>query len=243
MTTQSQSQTAARPPVTLHPTAHLDPGAYVRGTHAISLGADVLVHPRAHLVSVHGPLIIDTGAIICEKAVLGGPVPPLPAPTTSTQGPTTAGTPPGEGGHEGEELEDPVKTVIGANVLVQPHVRIHAGATLREASTIETHAVVLKGVVVGDHAKVCAGCYVDRDVGAWEVVMSDGRRRRRRGEATDREARIADGKGQILSEEDMNGNGTFVTERARLRALNLDREATMGILKTAAKAAAAARKK
>src|SRR3954452_15406392 len=53
-----------KPPTDIHPSAHLDPSAYVLGTHPISLSPSVLIHPRARLVSTHGPLIIDSGTVI-----------------------------------------------------------------------------------------------------------------------------------------------------------------------------------
>lgn len=231
------------PPVTVHPTAHLDPGAYVRGSHAISIAPDTLVHPRVQLVSIHGPLIIDSGTVVYEKAILGGPIPS--SASTITAGPndrTKTSTPPigsvrdtatttATADDDGEEDtdDDPVKTLIGSNVYIGAHAQIHAGCTLHDACVIEPHAVVQRGVTVGAHAKVCGGCTVDRDVVDWEIVMEDGRRRRKR-------CRQGRPDGVVRSEEDL-------VEMARLKALQVDRESTMLILRAAARAAAAAKKK
>jgi carbonic anhydrase/acetyltransferase-like protein (isoleucine patch superfamily) len=165
----SSSTTTATPPLTkpptdIHPTAHLDPSAYVLGTHPISLSPSVLIHPRARLVSTHGPLIIDSGTVISERCVIGGPAPDPSSPSANMPDPDS----------------DPLKTTIGSTVLLHPNSTIHAGATLKESCIVEPHATVLANITVGAHAKVCAGVTVDRDVGDWEVVYGDGQNRRKR---------------------------------------------------------------
>jgi carbonic anhydrase/acetyltransferase-like protein (isoleucine patch superfamily) len=153
-----------KPPTDIHPTAHLDPSAYVLGTHPISLSPFVLIHPRARLVSTHGPLIIDSGAVISERCVIGGPAPEPSSLSADTPDPDS----------------DPLKTTVGCTVLLHPNSTIHAGATLKESCIVEPHATVLANITVGAHAKVCAGVTVDRDVGDWEVVYGDGQSRRKR---------------------------------------------------------------
>lgn len=193
----SLSAAAARPPVEIHPTAHLDPGAYVRGAHAISLGPGVLVHPRAMLVSVHGPLNINDGTIIMEKCIIGGPVP------DAKDASSTIGDPDAD--------SDPVNTVIGMNVLVMAHAHIHAGATLDDSSTVESYATIAKGAIVGQHSKVCQGAVVTDYVDEWEVVFGGANQRRTR----------------MPLEE---------VEQARLKAMQKDREATITVLRTSARA-------
>jgi carbonic anhydrase/acetyltransferase-like protein (isoleucine patch superfamily) len=208
-TSSSTGATQAKPPVTIHPTSHLDPGAYVRGTHAISIDAHVLIHPRAQLISIHGPLIVGSGAIVYEKAVLGGPVPlsTLNPKDRTPATPSTLGT-------ATDADTSPPKTVIGPNTTIHPHAHVLSGATIQEASTLESHATIKSGITVGAHAKICAGCVVDRDVGEWEVVFGDGRQRRKRA----------------------GDPGKDEVEKARLKAMQVDRETTVVTLKNAAKA-------
>ena len=159
--------------------------------------------------------------------MLGGPVPPL---SSSTLGPVAAAV-----SGDGEDAEDPVKTLIGPHTVIHPHAQIYAGAEVGEACLIEAHAIIMKGVKLGDHVKVCAGCVVDRDVGLWEVVMGDGRRRRVRGQMS---GATEEGVG-----EEGGGGVALSTEKARLHALQLERESTMVILKQAARVAAASKKR
>lgn len=186
----SNAVTTTRPPLEIHPTAHLDPQAYIQGTFTITLGANVVIHPRARLVSIHGPLTIRAGTVILERCVIGGPAPdpkePLPSPP-----------------------EAPVNTVIGQNVLLQASAEVQAGTVLDDACLIEPRAVIKKGVDIGKHSKVCAGCVVDRSVRDWMAVWGDGQTRRLRTGAVD-------------------------PEDGRIKALRIDRESTAGLLKTAA---------
>ena len=229
---QNTSSSSTRPPVTLGQTTHLDPGAYVRGTHAITLGEQILVHPRAQLVAVNGPLTISDKCIISEKCIIGGPT----ASASSTTPNTATGvanpdlTPSSKPSPvipqaEGDDDEDPVKTTIGENVYIHASAHVHAGTTIKEAVLIESHVTVLKGVTVGAHSKICAGVTVDTDVDEWTVVMGSGEvRRRRRPAAIDEE-------------------GVDVVETMRLKAMDKEREGTVAILKMAARMATLARKK
>jgi carbonic anhydrase/acetyltransferase-like protein (isoleucine patch superfamily) len=182
--------TGSRPPMEIHPTAHLDPQAYVQGTFTITLGPNVVIHPRARLVSAHGPVMIRAGTVISERCVIGGPAPDSKAPPSA---------PP----------EVPVMTEMRQDVMLHASVEIQAGAYLDEACLIEPRAVVQKDVKIGKHCKVCAGCVVDRSVRDWTVVWGDGQRRRLR-------------------------TGAIDPENGRLKALEIEREATAGLLKAAA---------
>ena len=198
-TTPSNVVPAPKPPLEIHPTAHLDPQAYIQGTSTLTLAADVIIHPRARLVSVHGPLIIHAGTVISERCVVGGPGPdprePLPPPP-----------------------EVPLKTVIGQDVVLHASAEVQAGASLDDACLIEPRAVIKKGVKIGKHSKICAGCVVRRSVGDWTVVWGDGQTRRMRA-------------------------GVVDPENGRLKALEREREATTGLLKAAAAKATLAKRK
>jgi carbonic anhydrase/acetyltransferase-like protein (isoleucine patch superfamily) len=190
---------ASKPPLEVHPSAHLDPQTYVQGTFTITLGANVTIHPRARLVSIHGPLNIGHGTMILERCVVGGPGPdprePLPPPPA-----------------------EPVGTVIGQNVVIHASAQIQAGASLDDACSIEPRALVKKGVNIGKHSKVCAGCVVDRSIRDWAVVWGDGHTRRTRTAAE-------------------------APENGRLKALERERDATALLLKAAAAKATLGRRR
>lgn len=137
--------------------------------------------------------------MVSERCVVGGPgvdpKDPVPPPPTEQLG-----------------------TVIGKNVVLSPSSEVEAGACLEDAVLIEPRAIVKKGVSVGKHSKVCAGCIVDRDVGEWVVVWGDGQARRTR-------------------------KGQEVPEMGRLKGLEREREVTVGLLRTAAARATLGRKR
>jgi acetyltransferase-like isoleucine patch superfamily enzyme len=186
-TTLTSSSTAtSKPPVTLPASTHLDSGAYVRGTHAITLGEHNLIHARAQLVAIHGPLIIDDRCIISEKCIIGGPVPSsqLSSSTTNTADTKASPllTPPAirsdsnrNGDDDDEEEEpDPVKTLIGQSVYLHAGSHVHAGATIQNAVILEPNVSILAGVTIGAHSKICAGLTIDHDVDPWTVVLGNG---------------------------------------------------------------------
>lgn len=177
-----------KPRLEIHPTAHLDPQAYVMGTHTITLGPEVVVHPRARLISAHGPLIIGAATVISERCIVGGLSPDPKEPPSPT-------------------LAKSIRTVVGQSVMIHASAEIEAGTFLDDYCLIEPRVVIMKGVNIGKHCKVCAGCTVDRTVAAWLVVCGDGQTRRMR---------------------------TGADEEGRLISLQREREDTAFILKAAA---------
>lgn len=260
----SSSTSASKPPVTLPASTHLDSGAYVRGTHAITLGEHNLVHARAQLIAIHGPLIIDDRCIISEKCVVGGPVPSSLSSSTTNPADTKASpllTSPAIKGDDEEEEPDPVKTVIGQSVYLHAGSHVHAGATIQDAVILEPNVTILAGVTIGAHSKICAGLTIDRDVGAWTVVMGNGdvhRPRRRRatsGRATGSsdvkaQSEVAGGNGEASrhteadgDEEDGDEDPVELIERLRLKAMDKEREGTVTMYRTAQRLASLAKKK
>ncbi|OAP59105.1 hypothetical protein AYL99_06403 [Fonsecaea erecta] len=237
---QSVSALSSRPPVTLGQTTHLDPGAYVRGTHAITVGEYDLVHPRAQLVAVHGPLSIGDKCIISEKCIIGGPVRGSggvssdPASKTSNAAAGSRSNQPSpfvnQGGADDadDEERDPMKTVIHDCVYLHPSSQVHAGATIREGVLIESHVTILANVTVGAHAKICAGVTVDRNVADWTVVYGNGDMKRRR---------------KIRSADEEEEDQTELVEKLRLKAMDKEREGTVSLLRAAARMASMAKKK
>ena len=228
----SAAQAFSRPPVTLGSGTHLDPGAYVRGRHAITLGENILVHPRAQLVAIHGPLLIGDKTIISEKCVIGGPVPSNstidPAPKLSGSNPPS---PLLSQGADNDE-RDPVKTVVEQNVYIHASSHLHAGATIQAGVLIESHVTILANVTIGTHAKICAGVTVDRNVEDWTVVYGNGdiKRQRQKG----------------IKKGDDESDDALLVEMLRLKAVDAEREGSVALLRAmgkTAKTASLAKKK
>jgi acetyltransferase-like isoleucine patch superfamily enzyme len=233
-TTSATASTSSRPPITLGHNTHLDPGAYARGTHAISLADNILVHPRAQLVAVHGPLSIGDRCIISEKCIIGGPVPSSTDTTAkSSSAPSAVGsnppTPLLEQPGDGDDEHDPVKTTIGQNVYIHASSQVHAGAMIGDGVLVEPHVTILANITVNAHAKICAGVTVDRDVEKWSVVYGNGDIKRRR-------------KKQSPSAGERDDNVELV-ETLRLKTMDKEREGTVALFRTAARMAAALKKK
>lgn len=229
--TASSSSTSSRPPVTLNPTTHLDPGAYIRGTLPITIDASNLIHPRALLLSSNSPLTIGSGNIISEKASIGGP-----SPTSTTTHPNTAAQ--ASPSLDNDASTSLTPTTIHNQIHIHPSATICHSATISSYSIIESHATILPGVTIGEHSKVCAGVTVRRDVPAWTVVWGDGEGRR---------SRLAERLGAD-GERAMDAGGTGIKTRIeqaeilRLKGMERERDATMGLLARAARAAAQAKR-
>jgi len=216
---QSLSQSShSKPPVSLHGSTHLDPAAYVRGTHPIALGHDVLIHPRAQLSSTHGSLDVGDGCVVSEKAVLGGTAPASSSDHKHYREETVDS-------NTGDRLEadlaspESSKTIVGKSVHIHSHASILSSSTIGSYTVLEAHSTILPHVTIGSHCKICAGVTVTRNVPDWTVVFGDGNQRRMRVDAE-------------------------VTEKLRLNTMDRGREATTAILRhAAAKAQMAPRKK
>jgi serine acetyltransferase len=131
---------------------------------------------------------------------------------------------------DGPEFEsDPVKTTIHSNVYIHPNSHIRAGATIKNAALIEPHVTIFPGVTVGSHAKICAGVTVDRDVEDWAVVYGNGEVKRQRKQH-----------GSTVGDDEEHAD---LVETMRLKSMDKEREATMAILKMAARTATLAKKK
>lgn len=222
--TSSSSSSQPKVDVTIDPTSHLDPGAYVRGTLPIKIGKNVLIHQRVYLLSIHSPLTIGDGCIIGEKAVLGGPAPTSSSAgstSTSTSNTSTSTSTTTTTATRTAITPSSNPTVIHSNVHIHPSATIDSGATIKAHAIIESNARVCADIVVGSHSKVSAGVCLSVDVPDWTVVWgSDGdlkRRSRRTG------YRGSDGRDEGEDEWE-------VVEKERLKAMDREREGTMMIL-------------
>ena len=214
----------------------------MRGTHAITLGENNLIHARAQLIAIHGPLIILDRCIVSEKCIVGGPVPVAPSATTTTAAdakasPSLAAPATPNLITDDEDEADPLKTLIGTSVYIHAGAHVHAGATIEDAVILEPNVSVLKGVTVGAHSKICAGLTVERDVEPWTVMMGNGdvHRRRRRKKLTTPPSDDA--------EDEDDKDPAELVERMRMQAMDKEREGTVLMYRAALRMASLAKKK
>ncbi|RVX76055.1 hypothetical protein B0A52_00412 [Exophiala mesophila] len=258
----STTTTTSTPPVTLPASTHLDPRAYVRGHHGITLGEQTVIHPRAHLIAIHGPVVIGDRCIIYENCVIGGPVPSVStaAVSTSTSGASpalpssaSAGILRPNNGDENDQDEpnkddndkdddddddeaDPVKTVIGSNVHLHANVHVLAGARIGDAAIVEANVTIQKDVTIEAHSKVTPGVVVDRNVPDWTVVLSDGRWRSRK------PMTLGGIDVEVTSSRD-GKNSAELVEQVRLKAMDKERDGSGVVLRTAQRHASSTRRK
>ncbi|PYH94726.1 hypothetical protein BO71DRAFT_324844, partial [Aspergillus ellipticus CBS 707.79] len=225
-----------RPPITAHPTATISDSTIFQGTHAISIGAGTIIHPRTRILSHDGPIIIGNGCVISEKSVIGAPLPvpshpsnPLNKPLPSTSGNS------GGSGSGGVGSSSPIPTRLSNTVLIGPGAQIHPGSVLHSAVTIDALAVVGRRAVVGAHSKVCAGCEVvpGGNVREWMVVwgVGGGFGQRRRARGVGKVVGVAAGGAGGGGGGGLEGR---VIEDARLIVLHKEREALGRLIGVAA---------
>ena len=153
VTTRVSTSRGLPPPVQYSTTTLVSASAIITGNHPISLGPNVIIQIRARINSAYGPINISENCIINERATIG-----MLSPPASTQA-----------------EDDP------AGVSLAPGVVIESGAIVEAASIgaytiIEAGAKVGKGVVLGEHCKVCAMVEVKEGavVGNGTVVYGSG---------------------------------------------------------------------
>ncbi len=255
-----------KPPISATSSTYIDSGAYVRGTHQITFLNDVLVHPRACILSFHAPVIVGKGSIVYPKATIGGPFlstpgaePPVPKPAIHLTYKNPA---------DFEGKIEPTK--VGDYVQIHAHAHILHSTAIGDFTVIESHATLLPGASVGHHSKVCSGVTLSSSVPDWTVVYGNGDvRRLRRPLATknppppttaatssDDQARSANDESPMNAEiqkslaklEGMNipdewKSQAAIPENQRMISLNKEREAAMGLLRANAKMQGLARQK
>ena len=66
----SAADPVVRPPVELHPLCVIDGGAQLTGTNLIRIGSNTVIHPKARLNSLNGPITVGESCIIGERSLL-----------------------------------------------------------------------------------------------------------------------------------------------------------------------------
>ena len=112
-----------KPPATLAPTATIADTAVLTGKHPVIIQAEAVLHPRARLVSTHGPVTVGEGCIVSERGVVGAAPP--------------------------EATADLAATTLGRDVVLEPAAVVEAGAQVGEGSMLEAGSRVGAGAVLG----------------------------------------------------------------------------------------------
>ncbi|KAJ9151271.1 Trimeric LpxA-like protein [Pleurostoma richardsiae] len=152
------SQAGPKAPVSFSSSILVADSAILTGSHPISVSSESVIHPRARLDSLGGPVAIGRRCIIHERTSIGA-APPGPPPV-------------GGGGEAGVTLGDYVTVEVGAVVET-------GGTVLGEGSVVGVGCRVGKGAVIGKYCtltpqtKIAAG----EKVPDYTVVYSNNLRR------------------------------------------------------------------
>lgn len=173
----TSSSKTAPPPIHTVPGTLLHPSAALTGTHAITLGRNVIIQLRSRIFSTYSPVTIAENTIVSERASIG--FLSQPALSSDTEAP---------------------------NVSIGPGVLIESGAIVEAFSIgayriVEVGAKVGKGAVIGERCKICAMVEIGEGevVGDSTVVYGNGWGERRVEEAIGLES-IRKGMAESLGE-------------------------------------------
>jgi UDP-3-O-[3-hydroxymyristoyl] glucosamine N-acyltransferase len=215
-TSTTRPPPAPKPPLTLHPTAHIGESISLTGKFPITIAPYAILHPRVTLNSLYGPIHIGEGTVIGAKTSIGLT---KPVEKTGRVGRSEDGS---DSEDDGESDEGGVR--LEKDVTIGPMSHISA-SYIGEASVIEPQVRLPAGLRVGRHAKICSGVEIPEgaeDVGDWVVVGGFGGRRGRR----------VGGNGNGNGEEgEGERSGAEIMEEARLKALERERIMLRGLLK------------
>lgn len=168
-------------PVNISQQCHLDPACYVKGTHLLTIEANVVLHPRCRLNTDQGPVIIQQGSILNERCILGidKEFNPKPASVSSSAA-TIAQSPDLPSQDDGiNELQ----INIGPRAYLQSTVKVQPPCTIGDSVVLEAGVTLLPGCSIGAHSKVCAGITLPArtTIPEWTVVYGlHGQMRRKR---------------------------------------------------------------
>lgn len=176
---QKQASSAS-PPVSISSQSHLDPACYVKGSHLLTIEANVVIHPRCRLYTDQGKITVHAGSILLERCIVGVDKELNPEPKTGQDKQDDAGTPDSDSSAGPTSNKD---AVIGPYAYLHSSVKLQPPCKIGEYSVLESGVVVHPSCSIGSHSKICAGITLPRGtiVPDWTVVYGlDGRMRRRR---------------------------------------------------------------
>lgn len=144
-----------KPQAKIHPSATIADKAQLSGPGTITIDADVIVHPHAKIVAIHGNVSIGAGSIVSEKAILG-------CSAASSAANSDA------------------DVIIGDGVSVESGAVVEA-RRVGDHSVIGINATIGRGAVVGKWCRVAALCEVHADevLEDFTVVFGEGSQGRR----------------------------------------------------------------
>lgn len=194
------------PPVNISSQSHLDPACYVKGSHLLTIEANVVIHPRCRLYTDQGKVTIHGGSVLLEKCIIGVDKELNPEPKTPSD--KSDGAKP----IEDDSLSNPAgskDTVVGPHAYLHSSVKIQPPCQIGEGTVLESGVVLLPNCEIGSHSKICAGITLPAGtmIPDWTVVYGlEGQMRRRR--------------------------KINVAEQSRLEGMNKERQGVEAILKT-----------
>ncbi|CAI7629787.1 unnamed protein product [Penicillium discolor] len=145
----SHSSGPPKAPLKADPTATIADTVVFQGRHPVTIGAGTVIHPRAKFYAYEGPIVVDDGCIISEKAVIGAP----PSSSRSPSPSRPASTTPTESGGSTPEPRKETSTRISYFVTVGPLATVEPGAHIHSSATIEALATIRRGADIGAHSK------------------------------------------------------------------------------------------
>lgn len=177
MTSRHSIATAPPPPLTISPSAIISDKAILSGTHPIAIADDAMIHPFARLDSSRGPIAIGAGALVWERAVVGG-VSPKKKPS---QGGPRRDTDEAE---EDVDEDDILATIVDDGASLETHCHVSCGAKIGAHATVGTNASIGVRARIGAYATVAPYTAVRADERVEEfatVFVLDGRVIKRKG--------------------------------------------------------------
>ncbi|KEQ94543.1 hypothetical protein AUEXF2481DRAFT_6020 [Aureobasidium subglaciale EXF-2481] len=169
---QASAIASPKPPCTIHPSAIISDKAVIVGTHPISIGENVVLHPFAKITSNTGAVRIGKNCVVGDRATVG-----LSDSPGSYAGTTV-------------ELEDGVSVESGSTVQAE---KVGAG------STIEANSTLGPGVVIGMFCKITASSRIQSEtLPDFTVVYGENARRIDTTTKTRSDVRDLKVKGQLM---------------------------------------------
>ncbi|MCJ1443686.1 MAG: hypothetical protein MMC23_004186 [Stictis urceolatum] len=152
------SSSLPKPPTTLAASAVVADNAVLTGSYRIILGSDVVIHPRAKLISAHCPIAVRAGCVISERAHVGL--------QEALQGDS-------EDEGEGYGIE------LGHNVVLEPAAIVEA-RTVGEGTVFEAGCKVGPGAVIGKFCRITPLCTVrpNEELPDFTIVYGNNQKRR-----------------------------------------------------------------
>ncbi|KAH0293124.1 trimeric LpxA-like protein [Aureobasidium namibiae CBS 147.97] len=133
---QASAAPGPKPPCSIHPSAIISDKAVIVGTHPVSIGENVVLHPFAKIVSNTGAVRIGKNCVVEDRATVG----------LSDSPGAFAGTT--------VELEESVSVESGSIVQAE---KIGTG------STVEANSTLGPGVIVGKFCKITASSSIQSE--------------------------------------------------------------------------------